>query len=356
MENTSKQIKERNSLGLINTYRSAIMGFAALWILLHHEWLILAPEGTILHQIGKYITRTGFVGVDIFLLLSGMGLYYAIQKHDLKTFYKRRYIRILPAFLLFALVVAIGDKWTLTEFFGNVTIINFYTKSIHSFSWYAIAIMQLYLVFPLYYKLFNKAKSKSRFTAIVILIWFVISIKYCDTNRMDIYQFTNRIPIFVIGTFFGWMEQNKKLEFNKYQWMNCIVTLVTGLIIMYFILFKIGIGGGIFLVISSHFTLPAILISISGTLLLAKLFELMNTYLRKVGQSIIKLFSLVGSVSFELYVVQQWVGDKIQQKMIGNYSSIVTNIVDLSAVAIACIALVLASKFIIKLFSNEKKK
>lgn len=284
------------------------MGLAAIMVLLHHEWLPIAPKGTIFIQIENYIRYTGFIGVDIFLLLSGMGMYYAIQKHDLKTFYKRRYIRILPPLLIIAVIMVLVDGWSLEQFICNITGINFYTKSTFSFLWYAIAIIQLYLVFPLYYKLFNKANNKKKFTAIAIIMWIILVVVFGNVNRSDLYVFLNRIPIFLIGILFGWMERNEKIEFTKYHFGICIITLLIGLGLEN-LLINMG-SWGILHIFGTG--IPALLVTVPLVLLLPQLFDLMTTYLRKVGQSIIKLFSLVGGVSFELYCVQEYIINKLK--------------------------------------------
>ena len=332
--------KERNILQLINIYRSAIMGFAALWILIHHEWLPLTPEGTVLFRLENYICDTGFIGVDIFLLISGMGLYYAIQKHDIKTFYKRRFIRILPALLIMAVIMALIDGWSLQQFICNITGINFYKRNTFLFLWYGIAIIQIYLVFPLYYKLFSKAKNKKSFTLLAILIWTIFVLVFVDLERIDLLTFTNRIPIFLIGVLFGWMERNEKVQLNKCDWILCFIVFTIGL----FLEFLLSGSWGMLHAIGTG--LPAVIECIPLVLILAKLFELIITYLKRFSDVITKLFTLIGAVSFELYCVQEWIGNKIQQKMIGNYSNLTINIVKFFIIFLCCVMLYLLSRFI----------
>ena len=66
------------------------MGFAALWILFFHEWVTLFVNNQVGVNIEGYLKRIGFCGVDIFLLLSGIGLTFAIRKGNVLTFYYRR--------------------------------------------------------------------------------------------------------------------------------------------------------------------------------------------------------------------------------------------------------------------------
>ena len=48
-------MENQNDLRLINTYRAAIMGFAALWIYIFHEWVPVIDRAGILQDLEKYV-------------------------------------------------------------------------------------------------------------------------------------------------------------------------------------------------------------------------------------------------------------------------------------------------------------
>ena len=48
------------------------MGFAISWIIVYHYYLVIQPI-----NLSVFPVRIGYGGVDIFLLLSGLGLYYS---------------------------------------------------------------------------------------------------------------------------------------------------------------------------------------------------------------------------------------------------------------------------------------
>ncbi len=76
------------SIELINKYRGQIMGISALWIIVFHTWYRLAvPETSpkLLYYAELAVTKLGYFGVDIFFLLSGIGLSYAIGKRPEKS-------------------------------------------------------------------------------------------------------------------------------------------------------------------------------------------------------------------------------------------------------------------------------
>ena len=57
--------KRNDILSLISRYRTELMGFAALWILLYHEWWPVF-EGSLPGKAEHFLTEMGFYGVDIF--------------------------------------------------------------------------------------------------------------------------------------------------------------------------------------------------------------------------------------------------------------------------------------------------
>ena len=93
----------------LSKFRSEIMGLACLWVMLHHNVFDWPNALEPLERFALY----GNLGVDIFLLLSGVGLYYAwSKKPKLGDFYARRFVRVLVPYLIFALPYwAWRDLW-----------------------------------------------------------------------------------------------------------------------------------------------------------------------------------------------------------------------------------------------------
>ena len=86
----------------VSKYRNQIMGLAILWIILFHTGMSLPFPLSQLKQ-------QGFGGTDIFIFLSGFGLYYSLKKDNNPIeFYKRRLTRVLPAYIPFVLACFAG--------------------------------------------------------------------------------------------------------------------------------------------------------------------------------------------------------------------------------------------------------
>lgn len=301
-----------NGFQLLSRYRGGIMGIAAVWIVIFHEWIQLtvnAESG--FHPINfleRYIKAIGFCGVDIFLLLSGIGLTFAIGKGSLLSFYYRRLKRILLPFLVIALIRNHLEQWGFKNFIGNISGWRFYTESMYTFLWFVPAIITLYLLFPFYYKLFSAAKNKVFFTVSVIEVWLLITLLVRDHMRNDLFGFTNRIPVFVIGILFGWMTQNRKeLVFTAQTWITIVITALLGLYLAYIANFH---GYGLIVPVSNC-CIPNCLISISLPFLIAKGLYVLEQKAKRFGSALYKVLAFFGGFSLELYCLQEWYGGKI---------------------------------------------
>ncbi len=79
----------------LSTSRTFIMGVAMIAIMLFHN-----QYATSVPYIGEVFKRYGYLGVDLFLLVSGFGIANSLNKNGLKQFYYNRFIRIIPACII----------------------------------------------------------------------------------------------------------------------------------------------------------------------------------------------------------------------------------------------------------------
>ena len=101
-------------------------GVAILMVVLYH--LMSVDE---LQTKALSIFYPGFLGVDVFFLLSGYGLCFSYNKNTLMNFYFRRMKRIVPFFLLLSMVVSClflyrGDVLSVGDWLCNLTSLNFW--------------------------------------------------------------------------------------------------------------------------------------------------------------------------------------------------------------------------------------
>lgn len=184
----------------LSQQRSPIMGFAALCILLFHIGTNLDIGGNWFFNIIKFLLDNGKIGVDIFLLVSGVGIYYSLQKNTVIQFYIKRIKRIVPEMLVVSVVWAILER-DIKIFPIKFFQIDFITKGDLSF-WYIPFILFLYCISPLIVKV---AKSY-RTTIMLVVISLIVNIAlYYNApvfySRYDL-CFT-RFAIYCIGILFG---------------------------------------------------------------------------------------------------------------------------------------------------------
>jgi peptidoglycan/LPS O-acetylase OafA/YrhL len=191
------------------------MGLAILWIMLFHAevsfpaWL---KPLTWLHE-------TGYGGVDIFLFLSGLGLYYSMAKDArVGRFYKNRFLRILPTYWA-VILLATGMEYVLLhrhtplrELLYILTTVGFWVNAA-KFDWYIPSIVVFYLVFPLFFRAFRHYGAKA--TGAVIVFGIGLSLVITPTPFNYLLIFTTRIPIFFLGAQAGYMIREGRTLVNS---------------------------------------------------------------------------------------------------------------------------------------------
>lgn len=341
-ELSETKMEEKSMIAVISKYRKAIMGFAALWILAMHEWRLLIPYGESFWEREVFLKDIGFCGVDIFLLLSGMGLTYAIKKSSVGRFYFGRIKRILFPYLAVAVIVGVSYGWSAREFLANVSGYNFYFKSIYSFMWFVPAILTLYLVFPLYWAIFSRAKNKTVFTLTVLVIWLLVSMVLRDRLRGDMYGFTNRIPVFLVGVLYGWLCQNNRMRESRGLWALTALTLLLGL----YLADRTNVDGMYLLVPVSNCCVPNLLIAMSLPLIMAKLLDLLASFraTRWLSAAANAVLGFFGMMSLEFYCIQQWVSEMISGYLDTHFGHKAINLLMLAAVTLAALVLYFGNK------------
>ena len=292
-------------LKAIKNNRKGIMGFAALWIMILHIWYPFFGEiNKQLAFIESVVIGSGYTGVDILLFLSGMGLYFSLKRNNVLTFYTNRLKRIFVPIILTALMYSLVQKWDISLFINNVLGINFYRENIYCFLWFFTAIETLYLLFPIYFHFFEKFEKKSMFTMFVLVIWLILVLCNKSVIRKDLFVFINRIPVFCLGVLLGYYE-TKETRIN-----NTKLAILLNVILLLFGLYEMHLchdyNHYILVPYSSNF-LPTLIITLSLVPLLSIVFEKM-TVLKK-------LFSILGTMSLELYCLQELINYLIRDNI-----------------------------------------
>lgn len=214
--NTLKS-KKKIDFSVLSSSRLELMGFAALWIIFHHmyelDFSAAHPStiGNIIFTLFSVIKPAGNVGVEIFLICSGFGLYYSFSKNsNILSFYKKRAIRILPAVLIVSSIYYAFANIGIREYFSSVLLIDYFTKGKTDF-WYFALLISLYILYPLIHKLVEKQKDSVVIGVVVFLIALGFVMAYILKLDLGIrYYAILRVPSFIIGVWFGKKSFEKK--------------------------------------------------------------------------------------------------------------------------------------------------
>lgn len=137
--------------------RTAVMGIATLMIAWFHSNVNL-PEGSLL----SFFKLTGDIGVDMFMLCSGVGIYFALEKHPrFSSFCLSRLKRVVPVFLLATVPwfyykeFSWGGGRSLRAVLWHCSTLSFWLEG-NLTCWYVASILVIYLLTPAYVKLWKK--------------------------------------------------------------------------------------------------------------------------------------------------------------------------------------------------------
>lgn len=187
-------------LNKLSVYRTALMGLAALMIIICH----CAAFGVKMSPVMEKICSYGNFGVDIFLLLSGLGCYFSLEKHrdlTVKSFYKRRFLRIAVPYLLIYiplnLVLYILGLATPGKCLLSILALEYWF--FHSGAWYVSLMAVLYLVAPGIYRVMI-SRYRLLFTVFSIVILTLLCAIDNPVSGIQNFQWAfSRVPSFIIG-------------------------------------------------------------------------------------------------------------------------------------------------------------
>ena len=288
-------------------FRNAMFGFAAIWIVLFHG----VQLDTVHFEGGSKmlydILMCGNIGVDVFIFLSGIGLYFAYSKKPpILKFYGKRFLRVyLPYLLLvspYIIDIYINKKIEADALWQALLTVNFWTGKAPSVDfWYISVILAFYLLYPLIHKfifhdrLFFKKRepllssSACEFIRMLILVvlsvglavflFYVFSDAYKTVDRA-----VSRLTIFIFGCYIGkFVKEKKRFSF---VWILFALVIVAGMLPVYRY-------RNIYDIIYRYY---GSLVGVALTYLLSQLFVILS-YIK-----IDKVFVFFGTFSLEIYI------------------------------------------------------
>ena len=207
----------------ISKYRSQLMGVATFLVIFGHS----VGNGVLMPNWMESLCGLASVGVDIFLVVSGLGLWYSLNNVNtnrwggVKYWYLRRYKRILIPYLLI-----IGLHKLLSVLHGQPilqAVLELSTVSYwinHRGAWFIAMLIPLYAITPLHYKICQWVKSQVLYSFVLIGIIVLVSVlNYPMENSAGKIVIANikhvlyHLPSFFIGFMLApYALSNKKIS------------------------------------------------------------------------------------------------------------------------------------------------
>lgn len=250
---------EKNSLPSYHLdFLEGVKFLAILWIAWYHIDQMIMPENSEVVSI-RSLASLGFSGVNVFLLLSGLGLTFSMSRTQLKSslswhklpwksFFIRRLLRIYPLyffahflFLVFGIIQGkYADMPLDVGFLLSITGLRVFFPKYFWYGpdafWFVGLIIQFYVLFPFLFLLLTKTKN----TKFLFLIFIAcIFSRLITINSENSYIFMlglapNRLAEFCVGMVVGFdLAVNRRLfrffslPLSNYRfWVVSIPTMV----------------------------------------------------------------------------------------------------------------------------------
>ncbi|MBQ6858551.1 MAG: acyltransferase [Clostridia bacterium] len=319
-----------NATRLLSRYRGALMGFAQLWIVVFHCWLLIVPNRPFLGAVENFIKWNGLIGVDFFFFLSGMGLTYAIRKKTLREFYAGRLRRILVPYWVMLAAHAIHGRWEYGKILRYATGVVFVTEDFQALLWFIPAILVLYALFPAYHALLCRARDKTAATGCMLIVWLCGALLLRETMRSDLWTFYNRLPSFLLGVWFGEAGRERDMKMHPEHWALCLVGVAAG-----FLLMRAGTKGLVQAIPQALFAGSAFC-AVPLCFLLAGLFALLEGGAAgRIARPFMGLLRFVGTFTLELYCCHQWLYIRMYSFLEGRVSYLAINVITIPIVILA---------------------
>ncbi len=195
------------------------MGFSAILILLCHFISYVTVPSAL-----NYILSIGNVGVDVFLFLSGMGLWFSLDSlynsnGSIIIWYKKRILKIIISYTIviipFTLWRILGQDWSLFDALLFFSTVMYWFN--HNGVWFIAMIIPLYIISPVLYQFLRRNRIIK--TVVFIILCYALSYNIFDYSTEGLSFIYNvkfvvlRIPAFIVGMCTGiYVKEGKKIK------------------------------------------------------------------------------------------------------------------------------------------------
>ena len=363
----SPERKAGLDFSIVSKYRGQLFGVSIILIMIFHYFcgvLELHEKQDTLYKISYfYVKIVGSIGVEIFLFLSGMGLYFSYTKNsNTNEFYKKRFTRILIPYLMYAPIVwlikdCIINGKPFTKWFYDLSLASFWLSG-NRHIWFIGAICLFYALFPLLYAVVTS--KHYRLGSAILTGFFLLTLFCAYTEVKKKYEISeigfSRIVIFFIGIYMGRMIYEKR----KIQAWHIIT--FSGIFAAKALLALLQIKNKFSIVPGSVKTVINVFGSSFGSRMAAAVFSLGYIFVIILILSLLKCKWLdkflikVGSISLELYMCHVTTNGIITAEGSLDINEPLVYAMSMSIAVVLAIILHISSNAVIKRITTKQQK
>ncbi len=266
----------------ISTYRNELMGISAIMILICH---MVGNNVMMPHLLAK-IADNGQLGVDMFLTLSGLGIYYSLSKRpEILPWYWKRIKKIYVPFLLFA-IPYLAVKIALRESDFSVVLPFIFNTWIFGGdgAWYLSLLILLYLISPIFFNISLQKNGEIKLLIISVLTMLLCALPdVVDTNFCIAFR---RAPSYIMG----FIIAREIKHDNSVDFKNILIALVA------FVLMQVFMRS-----------------CYSRWIIILPLLLVLECSIQKI-KTINIAFAFMGTISLESYLANIFLGDILNHK------------------------------------------
>lgn len=270
------------NLELLSKYKKELMGVYAIGIILCHAHATICDMPSIVEKI----LSLGTICTEMFMLLSGIGIFYSLRKNKGKIiqWYKKRFLRLFVPYLILTIPYYVWfgyiNNHSVCTILLNISTINYWING--SGAWFVAMITLCYLLAPLVYNIYVYCNNNPFIFIILFLIVFALSF------FLGFYEnATYSSSLFLLGMFISPYVQEQK----RINWLY------------------ISIIGILLYVICSKISMLAFMPRIFFLFPLSIIIPIF--FIDKIYY--VKTFLFMGKISFESYLTNVYLGVVLKQ-------------------------------------------
>lgn len=206
----------------ISKCRTNIMGISIIAIMIYHTTVNYPYFVDLIKNFGDF-------GVNLFLVISGLSMYYSWMKNPKSgSFLRNRFLRIfityLPIATVWCSITYLLNECSLKEAIFKILTIQFWIDG-NLLHWFVSAILIFYLITPFWMKL-QRRNSKVCLLVTISVCFISIALDYFNIITY-IPSFLYRVPSYFLGLYLG-KQSFEDREVSKFQFKLLLLMGILG--------------------------------------------------------------------------------------------------------------------------------